>query len=37
MGKLKAVAQLFEGRHFDREVASYGCAGVFGSSSVCVT
>ncbi len=36
MGKVKAVAELFEGRHFDREVIIL-CVRIFGSSSVCVT
>ena len=31
MGKLMGVEQLFEGRHFDREVIIL-CAGIFASS-----
>jgi hypothetical protein len=37
MGKLKAVAELFEGRHFDRKVIILCVAGIFASSSVCAT
>ena len=32
MGKLMGVEQLFEGRHFDREVIIRACAGIFASS-----
>ena len=32
MGKLKSVEELFEGRHFDREVIIRACAGIFDSS-----
>ena len=33
MSKLMGVEQLFEGRHFDREVIIvYACAGIFASS-----
>ena len=33
MGKLMGVEQLFEGRHFDREVIILcACAGIFASS-----
>jgi len=31
-GKLKIVEELFKGRHFDREVVSWTCAGIFDSS-----
>jgi hypothetical protein len=33
MGTAKAVSELFEGRHFDRDVIILcACAGIFGST-----